>query len=79
MELLDNLGLGLGTALQPQNVLYCLIGVVLGTAVGVLPGIGPTANPKSGAATRGPSAISSASYGRDDSRCTAALAWPGAA
>ena len=43
MELLDNLALGLGTALQPENVLYCLIGVVLGTAVGVLPGIGPTA------------------------------------
>ena len=37
MELLDNLALGLGTALQPENVLYCLIGVVLGTAVGVLP------------------------------------------
>ncbi|HEX2726470.1 MAG TPA: tripartite tricarboxylate transporter permease [Beijerinckiaceae bacterium] len=43
MELLDNLALGLGTALQAQNVLYCLLGVVLGTAVGVLPGIGPTA------------------------------------
>jgi TctA family transporter len=43
MDLLDNLALGLGTALQPQNVLYCLLGVVLGTAVGVLPGIGPTA------------------------------------
>ena len=43
MELFDNLALGLGTALQPENVLYCLIGVVLGTAVGVLPGIGPTA------------------------------------
>jgi putative tricarboxylic transport membrane protein len=43
MDLLNNLALGLGTALQPQNVLYCLIGVVLGTAVGVLPGIGPTA------------------------------------
>jgi putative tricarboxylic transport membrane protein len=43
MELFDNLALGLGTALQPENLLYCLIGVVLGTAVGVLPGIGPTA------------------------------------
>jgi putative tricarboxylic transport membrane protein len=43
MDLLNNLALGLGTALQAQNVLYCLIGVVLGTAVGVLPGIGPTA------------------------------------
>jgi len=43
MELFDNLGLGLETALRPENLLYCLIGVVLGTAVGVLPGIGPTA------------------------------------
>jgi putative tricarboxylic transport membrane protein len=43
MELLDNLGLGLSTALSPENLLFCLIGVVLGTAVGVLPGIGPTA------------------------------------
>jgi len=43
MELLDNLRLGLETALQPQNILFGFIGVVLGTAVGVLPGIGPTA------------------------------------
>jgi TctA family transporter len=43
MELFDNLGLGLSTALSPENLLFCLIGVVLGTAVGVLPGIGPTA------------------------------------
>ena len=43
MELLDNLALGLATALTPENLLYCLIGVVLGTLVGVLPGIGPTA------------------------------------
>ncbi len=32
---------GLGGALQPLNLLYALIGVTLGTAVGVLPGIGP--------------------------------------
>src|ERR687892_418354 len=43
MELFDNLGLGLETALRLDNLLYCFIGVVLGTAVGVLPGIGPTA------------------------------------
>lgn len=43
MELLDNLVLGFETALQWQNVLFCFIGVALGTAVGVLPGIGPTA------------------------------------
>ena len=43
MDLLDNLALGLSTALQWQNVLFCLLGVAIGTAVGVLPGIGPTA------------------------------------
>ncbi|MET8870202.1 tripartite tricarboxylate transporter permease [Nonomuraea sp. NPDC004580] len=43
MDLLDNLALGFSTALLIQNVLYCFVGVLLGTAVGVLPGIGPTA------------------------------------
>jgi putative tricarboxylic transport membrane protein len=43
MDLVGNLGLGIETALRPENLLYCFIGVVLGTAVGVLPGIGPTA------------------------------------
>jgi len=32
---------GLLTAFEPANLLYALIGVTLGTAVGVLPGIGP--------------------------------------
>src|ERR687890_295278 len=32
---------GFATALTPMNLLYATIGVVLGTAVGVLPGIGP--------------------------------------
>jgi putative tricarboxylic transport membrane protein len=41
MELFDHLLLGLTTALQPNNLLFCLIGVVIGTAIGVLPGIGP--------------------------------------
>src|SRR5690606_35258225 len=43
MELLENLALGLSTALLVQNVVYCFVGVLLGTMVGVLPGIGPTA------------------------------------
>jgi TctA family transporter len=43
MGLLDNLALGFATALSPENVLYCFVGVLLGTLVGVLPGIGPTA------------------------------------
>src|SRR4051794_41254884 len=41
MELFDNLLIGLTTALQLNNLLFCLIGVVIGTAIGVLPGIGP--------------------------------------
>ncbi|WP_026871571.1 tripartite tricarboxylate transporter permease [Inquilinus limosus] len=41
MDLFDNLLLGLATALQWQNLLYCLFGVLIGTAIGVLPGIGP--------------------------------------
>ncbi|MGN6611308.1 MAG: tripartite tricarboxylate transporter permease [Angustibacter sp.] len=32
---------GFATALQPMHLLYALVGVTLGTAVGVLPGIGP--------------------------------------
>src|SRR3712207_9216722 len=43
MELLGDLGLGFATALSPFNLLYCFIGVLLGTAVGVLPGLGPVA------------------------------------
>ncbi|MFI6424608.1 tripartite tricarboxylate transporter permease [Promicromonospora sp. NPDC050880] len=44
MDLLDNLALGFSEALAVHNVLFCLLGVALGTAVGVLPGIGPTAS-----------------------------------
>ncbi len=40
---MDGILLGLETALQPGNILVCLLGVTLGTMVGVLPGIGPTA------------------------------------
>ena len=43
MELLDHLLLGLQTAATFTNLLYCFLGVFLGTAVGVLPGLGPTA------------------------------------
>lgn len=41
MELLDNLMLGLSTAFQFNNLMFCLIGALIGTAIGVLPGIGP--------------------------------------
>ncbi|WP_186418206.1 tripartite tricarboxylate transporter permease [Bosea sp. CS1GBMeth4] len=43
MELFANLGLGLETAITPVNLLYALVGVFLGTAIGVLPGLGPAA------------------------------------
>ena len=42
MELLDGLRLGFETALRPENIFFAFLGVLLGTAVGVLPGIGPT-------------------------------------
>jgi putative tricarboxylic transport membrane protein len=41
MELLNYLGIGFSVALQPENLLYCFIGVFIGTLIGVLPGIGP--------------------------------------
>ena len=43
MELFSNLQLGFGVALAGGNILYCLVGVILGTLIGVLPGIGPVA------------------------------------
>src|SRR5271165_405398 len=41
MELFQHLIFGFGVALSWQNLLYCLIGVSVGTLIGVLPGIGP--------------------------------------
>ena len=43
MELIDNLTLGFATALTLQNLFYCFTGVLIGTLIGVLPGIGPVA------------------------------------
>ncbi len=43
MEILNNLWLGFGVAVTPIHLLYCFIGVILGTLIGVLPGIGPVA------------------------------------
>ncbi|CAN5740205.1 tripartite tricarboxylate transporter permease [soil metagenome] len=40
MDALQNLVDGLGTALTPQNLLWVIIGVTLGTIVGILPGLG---------------------------------------
>ena len=43
MDILANLLIGLQTAGSLNNLLYCFLGVFLGTAIGVLPGLGPTA------------------------------------
>src|SRR4051812_49440078 len=43
MDLFHNLIFGFGVALTWQNLLYCMIGVSVGTLIGVLPGIGPLA------------------------------------
>jgi len=42
-DLLDPLLLGFGVALTPANLFWCLAGALLGTLIGVLPGIGPVA------------------------------------
>ena len=41
MDLADNLITGFAVALQPHNIFFCFIGVMIGTLIGVLPGIGP--------------------------------------
>ena len=43
MEILSNLWHGLSVAATPVNLWWCLAGCFLGTAIGVLPGLGPTA------------------------------------
>ena len=42
-ELIDHLSLGLSVAFTAQNLMYALIGCILGTLIGVLPGLGPVA------------------------------------
>ena len=41
--LIHNLGVGFAVVLNLQNLIYCFVGVLLGTLIGVLPGIGPLA------------------------------------
>src|SRR3546814_13583555 len=43
METIDHIIFGFTVALTYENLIYCLIGTILGTAIGVLPGLGPTA------------------------------------
>ena len=43
MGALEGLLFGLSVAVQPQNLLAALAGALAGTAIGVLPGLGPVA------------------------------------
>jgi TctA family transporter len=43
MEIFNNLLLGFSVAISLQNIFYAFVGVLLGTLIGVLPGIGPVA------------------------------------
>lgn len=43
MDITSNILMGLAASVQPMTLLYCLIGVFIGTGIGVLPGLGPTA------------------------------------
>jgi putative tricarboxylic transport membrane protein len=43
LGIFDKIALGLGVAFTPYNLLFCFMGVLLGTLVGVLPGLGPVA------------------------------------
>jgi putative tricarboxylic transport membrane protein len=44
MDLLHNFSLAFSIALEPMNLFLCFIGCLIGTFVGVLPGLGPTAS-----------------------------------
>jgi putative tricarboxylic transport membrane protein len=43
MDILHHIFFGFGVALQTDNLLFCFTGVLIGTLVGVLPGLGPVA------------------------------------
>ena len=43
MDVLSNLALGFSVALSLKNLFWCLMGALIGTAIGVLPGVGPVA------------------------------------
>lgn len=40
MEIFGNIQLGLSVAFSTTNLLYCMMGVILGTFIGVIPGVG---------------------------------------
>jgi putative tricarboxylic transport membrane protein len=43
MDFIQNIVLGFSVVLEPMNLLFCFIGALMGTLVGVLPGLGPSA------------------------------------
>src|SRR5260370_33174717 len=43
MDIASGLLQGFALALQPANLLWCFVGVLLGTVVGIMPGLGPPA------------------------------------
>src|SRR6267378_987526 len=65
LETLQNLALGFSVALSPPILFYAFVGCVIGTLVGVLPGVGPLA---------GISLLLPATYGLDATRAVVMLA-----
>jgi len=43
VDIVGHLGQGFAIAVTPENLVYCFLGVLIGTLVGVLPGLGPVA------------------------------------
>lgn len=43
MDIFSNLGLGFSVAFAANNLFFCFVGVLSGTLIGVLPGVGPLA------------------------------------
>jgi putative tricarboxylic transport membrane protein len=43
MDIFTHIGLGAQVLFTPLNLFFCFVGVLMGTLVGVLPGLGPTA------------------------------------
>ena len=41
--MIENIILGFGTALGANNLMFCFIGILLGTIIGIIPGLGPMA------------------------------------
>ena len=65
LETIHNLALGFSVALSPPVLLYAFVGCVIGTLVGVLPGVGPLA---------GISLLLPATFGMDATRAIVMLA-----